>query len=210
MKSLGGALVLLVLACAAPAKTTTFAQFGITLDVPAGWTETPDAARNTPPPAQFITGLVSADGQRNLTAIAIPISDRDREPRTHFLAGMQDSLKKQGFALSPLAPVAINGLDFDACTATPTGANVPLMQALCFLGNGRAFTMGATSHSGDPTQDAELQTLVHSFRFLTPPAAIVPAGIVRYLFFKAAKLALLLACPTIALVVIVIFLRRKK
>jgi hypothetical protein len=220
MNAAGCALAFLaVIAVGAPAsgKTLTDEKLGVTMEVPDDWADSVDIANTARAPAELIAGIASPDGARTFIAMAVPLNPREAGSPESYQQGLQGSLKTQGFALGATTRMTVNGVNFESCTATVAGESVPRMQVLSAFGNGRAFTLSASSGLGDPTHDPELQAMVQSFRFLIPPKplrSVSPASAASQRFGMLAGGAImvagLVACPAALIIGGYFFFRKKK
>ena len=196
MKVIAGALAFLALAAGVTAKPLISGKLGVSLDVPEGWTDSPEMARSVRPPAELIAGLVDQDAQRTFTALSIALKPGEA---LGYVPGLLGSLKKQGFTVGENVPRVINGVSYESYTATAAAATAPVMQVFSTFANSRAFTLSITSQAGDPAKDAELQALVQSFRFLSPPQAMPSAPDARRIGYEVGRVIGMVACPAIFL-----------
>lgn len=196
MKAAACALALLAVAATAAPKTLTVEKYGVALEVPEGWADSPEIARAMRPPAELIAGLAASGGKRTFTGLTASLKPNEA---SGYIKGLLDSLTRQGFTLGAKTPVTIHGVAFDSYTGSLAGAPAPILQIFSTFANGRAYTISVSSQIGDPTQDAELQGLVRSFRFLTPPQPFKQAADARAIGYEIGRFIGMLICPALVL-----------
>jgi len=182
------------------AETRTVPAHGIAVNIPEGWQDAPEIAASVRAPAELIVAAVNADKSKSFTAIAVKVAKNGSFSHEEFIRGMQQPMKDRGWKVSANAPLVIDGITFNSFSANESTREAPLVQTASTLANGHAYTLSISSRTANPVEDAELQSIVHSFRFLTRPSLIAAKGTafrLGYIFglvtFALAGLALLYA-----------------
>jgi len=195
MKSHLIALSLLVSTSLLRAEPLRFPDHNFSIEVPTGWTEI------SPRTPQALVALQSLDNSKRILAFAVKLPPNERATgATDIRAGAKKSMSDQGWRIDPEQQLTISGQPFISFTA-----HIPSGETLTAYTTAAAdeIYMLQAIHGAAVTDASELQSIIQSFRLLspaetpllnTPPkSAAFRAGYVvgRVLFFAVIPCAIL-------------------
>lgn len=160
--------VFVILSGIATAETLSVAEHNFTVDLPEGWSKT-DA------PAPAVAAIKNADGQKIFIIVATRIPDSERDTAVASMArGAKEATKAKGWTISGERKVSINGMTFETFNSRPPNTGATLTSWMTLAGS-EAYALQAIHKSGSAESDAELRSILNSFRLLSPADVNVPA-----------------------------------
>jgi hypothetical protein len=142
------------------AETLSFAEHNFSIELPANWSRSEVKA-----PA--VLGARNADGTKAVVVVAATIPANERSSAAaQMVAGAKGSMKEKGWTIFGERPVTSNGLVFDAFTARMPDAGT--MTTWVVSVKDKAYALTGVWKSGDASADPELQSVLGSFRSLSP------------------------------------------
>ena len=141
------------------AAALQFPEHNFSVELPAQWIDI------TPRPPQTIVAAQSTDNSRRIVVVAVKILKAHETAAADFRAGVKDSISNQGWKIEPEQQVTINGQPFISFTAhIPSGGK---FTAYTTAAGGEVYMLQAVG-GANSSSDPELQSIVQSFRFLSP------------------------------------------
>lgn len=193
-------LLLLALPQFATAETLSFPEHNFAVDLPEGWGET-----NAPAPAPAVMTVKNADGQKTFIVVAAKVPDKERATAVRDMAGgAKAASKEKGWKITSERQVTVKGLTFDTFNAQiPDGPTV--VNWMTSAGS-EAYSLQGIHRSGDAASDPELQSILASFRLLTPAPANTPRYDTNSVAYQAGRVfgCILIPLGLLAAVVLVI------
>jgi predicted Zn-dependent protease len=191
-------------------ETLSFPEHNFSVELPEGWIKT-DA------PAPAISAAKSADGQKIFVIVAARTPDNERDTAVASISrAAKEASKAKGWKISDERQAVINGITFETYNAQLPGGAGTVASFMTSAGN-EAYALQAIHKAGIANTDAELRSIVNSFRLLSPAAANMPSYDKTSFAYRLGRLmgapcaCGLLLCICIALGLgIVWFVRRKK
>lgn len=193
----------------AVAETLSFKEHNFAVDLPEGWT-------TTEAPAPAVGAAKNADGEKMFVFVAAQIPEKERATAVRDMGGAaKDASKKKGWTISAERQVTINGIKFDSYAAqVPGGATV--ISWMTSAGS-EAYSLQGIHKNGEASSDPEIQSIMNSFRLLSPAPATIPSYDPNSVAYKFGRLIggpcsciFVLGLLVLAGLGIVWFIRRKK
>jgi predicted Zn-dependent protease len=204
----GFAILLSLLGCAS-AETLSFQEHNFAIELPQGWSRT-DA------PAPAVAAAKNADGQKILIVIAARMPNNERDTAVHSMSSAaKDSSKAKGWKIFSEQQVVINGIAFDIYHAQiPGGAT--MISWMTSAGN-EIYSLQGINKAGDASADSEFQSIISSFRLLSPASINMPSYDRTSVAYRVGRLIggpcvclFLLGLFVVAAIGIVWLIRRRK
>jgi predicted Zn-dependent protease len=162
------ASVFVLLSGIARAETLPFPEHNFAIDLPGDW-------RKTDAPAPALVAIKNADGQKVFVIVATRIPDNERDTGVASMShGAKESTKAKGWTISGERKVSINGITFETFNSQVPNASATITTWMTLAGN-EAYALQAIHKSGNAENDAELRSIMNSFRLLSPAEVNVPA-----------------------------------
>jgi hypothetical protein len=162
-------VALLFLPMVVSAAPVGFPEHNFSIEVPAGWVGV------NPVPAPMLAAYQNADGSKKFVLMVQKVSDARRAlTNAAFLEGMRKGMAGQGMTLDSEQKGTIQGLPSLAVTGhLPNGVTATSY----VVGAGdQMYVMQAVLNPGiAAATDAEVQSVVQSFKFLTPVPVLADA-----------------------------------
>ncbi len=152
----------MLLAVAAPAAPISFPNHNFSVEFPEGWSAI------TPVPKPMLAAYQNADGTKKMVLLVQPLVGAQRAlTNAEFMKGLKDGMARQGMALDSEKLGTIEGLPSVAVTGHLPGGLT--MTAFVVGANEKMYMMQAVLGPGlNALKDPEVQSVVQSFKFLTP------------------------------------------
>jgi hypothetical protein len=142
-------------------RAVTFTAQNFEINFPPGWQQI------TPTPQGAIFVSRSPDGSKVVVVNAgeVPASERNAGI-AEALAGSKETAVKRGFPTDPEQSLTVNGVPFRYYVAHQTTAGT--MATYAAVAGHELYVLALVNNHGDTSTDSELQTIVQSFRLITP------------------------------------------
>jgi hypothetical protein len=162
MKGLGiFILAVLVWLTGSSAKAISFTEQNFAVEFPPAWQTI------TPPPEGLLMALRSPDRSKAVAVNATELPESERATGiANALAGAKKIYIESGLPTDPEQSLTINGVPFRYFVGHPTPTNASAVYA-AMAGN-ELYTLVLITKSGDASRDPDLQTVLQSFRLITP------------------------------------------
>ncbi len=184
------------------AETLSFPDHNFAIDLPAGWTKT-DA------PAPAVAAAKNGDGNKIFVIVAARLPDNERQTAIASMShGAKEAAKTKGWKISSEEQTVINGITFESHAAEAPENGGTIMTWITSAGN-EGYALQGIHKTGLAKGDAELLSIVRSFRLLSPATVNLPSTSYRlgYLLGKTCTCVML---PIILVIGIVWLVRRRK
>ncbi|MEY2519337.1 MAG: hypothetical protein QOF24_1096 [Verrucomicrobiota bacterium] len=144
----------------ASAETLSFPEHNFSLQIPQGWTR-------TEAPAPAIAAAKNADGQKIFVIIATPVPKNEQDTAVQSMSSAaKKASKAKGWKIGAERRLVVKGTEFDTYTAEIPGG-ITAMSWMTSAGS-EAYAFQGLHKAGDASGDAELQSIIESFRLLSP------------------------------------------
>jgi predicted Zn-dependent protease len=164
----------------ASAETLSFQEHNFALEIPEGWTRT-DA------PAPALGAAKNADGQKIFVIIAtrVPANERDTAVQSMSSAAKKAS-KAKGWKIGAERRVVVNGIEFDTYTSEIPGG-ITAVSWMTSAGS-EAYAFQGLHKAGNASSDAELKSIIESFRLLSPASVNMPSYDTNSVAYRTGRL----------------------
>lgn len=158
-----GCAILSGLVGAASAETLSFPEHNFALDIPEGWART-----DVPAPA--VAAAKSADGQKVFVIIAARVPENERDTAVQSMSSAaKKASKAKGWKIGAERRMVVKGTEFDTYTSEIPGG-ITSISWMTSAGS-EAYAFQGLHKAGDASSDAELKSIIESFRLLSPASA---------------------------------------
>jgi hypothetical protein len=183
--------ILFVFARFAVAETLSVQEHNFAVELPAGWAKT-DA------PAPAVAAAKNADDDKGFFIVASRVPENERAQAVHNMSSAaKDASKAKGWKISSERQVVVNGFTF-ATYAAQAPEGFSMTSWVTSAGN-ELYGLQGVHKNGDASSDAEIQSIINSFRLLSAAPANTPGTDKNS---AAYKLGRLIGGPCVCLVLV--------
>ncbi len=193
---------LMMLSVAVSAAPVSFPEHNFSIETPAGWTAINDI------PKPMLAAYQNADGSKKMLLLVQKLAGAQRAlTNSQFLDGMKKGMARQGMVLDSEQPGTIQGLPSITVTGhLPTG--ITLTAHVVGAGD-KMYVMQAVLAPGiAAATDSEVQSVVQSFKFLTPVPALAESSDSDAVAFRVGFIIGVVLVLTIVVVGVVFIIKR--
>jgi predicted Zn-dependent protease len=195
---------LVIVSSPSRAETRSIKEHNFSVEIPDGWSETSVAA-----PTVF--AAKSADSQKAFVVITTKIPDKEKSSAARSMAaGAKDAAQKKGWKTLSEGEMTMAGLEFKTLQmSAPDGMTT--ISWMTSAGD-EAYILQGVAKTGDASTDADLRSIMRSFRLLSPAQANPLGNDKGSLTYKAGYFfgcCFTFAIPVAIIVAVIIWRRRK-